>query len=148
MNLIRWEPFKEADDFFRGLSPALFGRWPRLSRDTGEAKYEWSPAADISETDKEYLVKAELPGIKREDVKVTLADGFLTIEGERKFDQEDASEKTHRVESFRGSFYRSFSLPDNADAANISAETKDGILKVHLPKVKVQKPQAVEIKIQ
>src|SRR5580765_2880543 len=103
MNLTRWEPFKEADEFFRGFSPSLFGRWPRLLGENGAIKYDWSPAADISETDKEYLLKAELPGIKREDVKVTLADGVLTIEGERKQEKEEKNEKTHRIERFYGS---------------------------------------------
>ena len=64
MSLVRWEPFKDADEFFRNFSP-LFSRWPRIFEDNGTAKYEWTPAADISETDKEYLVKAELPGVKR-----------------------------------------------------------------------------------
>ena len=147
MNLVRWEPFKEADEFFRNFSP-LFGRLPRLFENNGGAKYEWVPAADISETEKEYLVKAELPGVKREDVKVTLEDGVLTIQGERKLEKEENGEKTHRVERFYGNFYRSFTLPDNADAANIRAESKDGILNVHVPKLKVEKPKAVEIKVQ
>jgi HSP20 family protein len=148
MNLIRWEPFKEADEFFRSFSPSLFGRLPRLFDENGGTKYEWAPAADISETEKEYVVKAELPGVKREDVKVTLADGVLSIEGERKHEKEEKGEKTHRIERFYGSFCRSFSLPENADANNIRAESKDGVLNVHVPKLKTEKSKAVEIKVQ
>jgi HSP20 family protein len=147
MNLTRWEPFKDADEFFRTYSPSFFGRW-RLPGEVASKDLQWSPAADISETDKEYLVKAELPGVKREDVKVTLEDGVLTIEGERKFEKEDKNEKSHRIERFYGNFSRSFTLPDNADAANVRAESKDGVLNVHIPKIKVEKPKPVEIKVQ
>jgi HSP20 family protein len=109
---------------------------------------EWSPAADITETETEYLVKAELPGVKREDVKVTQEDGVLTIEGERKYEKEEKGEKAHRVERFYGTFSRSFSLPDDADAKAIRAETKDGVLNVHIPKVKGEKTKPVQIKVE
>lgn len=147
MNLMRWEPFREAEDFFRSLSRPMFGRWPQFSGDLGEIKLEWSPAVDIKETDGEYLVKAELPGVKREEVKVRLEDNVLTIEGERRHEKEEKGEKTHRVERFYGSFCRSFTLPDNADAANIRAESRDGILNVHIPKLKIEKTKAVQIKV-
>jgi len=147
MKLTRWEPFKEADAFFRSFSPSLFGRWPHMSGEDGE-QIEWAPVADISETEQEYLVRAELPGVRREDVKVTLEDGVLTIQGERRQEKEAKDEKMHRTERFYGSFYRRFTLPDNADAASISAETRDGVLNVHVPKLKVEKPRAVEIKVQ
>jgi HSP20 family protein len=147
MNLTRWEPFREADEFFRSVSSPLFGRWPRMLGENG-GTIEWAPAADISETEKEYLVKAELPGVKREDVKVTLENGVLSIQGERKHEKEEKSEKMHRTERYYGSFCRSFTLPENADAAGIRAESKDGVLNVHVPKLKVEKPRAVEIKVQ
>lgn len=148
MSLIRWEPFKDADEMLRRLAGADFARWPRIAAGNGEKLVEWSPAADISETDKEYVVKAELPGVKRDDVKVTQDDGVLTIEGERKYEKQDKDEKTHRVERFYGSFSRSFSLPEDADAKSIRAETKDGMLNVHIPKLKVEKPKAVQIKVE
>lgn len=147
MNMIRWEPFKDADEFFRGMSSPLFGRWPRVFGENG-GQLEWAPAADISETDKEYLVKAELPGVERGDIKVTLEGGVLTIEGERKHEKEEKGEKTHRTERFYGSFCRSFTLPDNADANNIRAESKDGVLKVHIPKIVAEKSKAVQIQVQ
>jgi HSP20 family protein len=147
MSIIRWEPFKEADEFFRGFSSPLFNRWLRTAGENGTA-IEWAPAADISETDKEYVVKAELPGVKREDVKVTLEGGVLTIQGERKYEKDDKGEKAHRIERFYGSFSRSFTLPDNADANSIRAESKDGVLSVHVPKLRTEKAKSVEIKVQ
>ena len=146
MRPTRWEPFKGMDEFFRSTAPSLFGRWPRLLGKEGEA-YEWSPAADISETDKEYLVKAELPGVKREDVKVSMDEGVLMLEGERKQEKEEKGRKMHRMERFYGAFCRSFSLPEDADAGSIRAESKDGVLNVHIPKSKVQKPKPVEIRV-
>ena len=148
MSLIRWEPFKEADDYFRQFASSGLGRMPRLFAANAPSMPDWSPAADISETDKEYLVKAELPGVKRDDVKVNLEDGVLTIEGERKYEKDDKDEKSHRVERFFGTFSRSFSLPDNVDAKSIRAETKDGVLNVHVPKLKVEKPKPIQIKVE
>jgi len=148
MNLNRWEPFKETDEFFRSFAPAFFGRRWRVPAEFAAREFEWSPAADVSETDQEYLVKAELPGVKREDVKVTLENGVLTIAGERKVEKEDKNEKTHRVERFYGSFSRSFTLPENADAAGVRAESKDGVLNLHIPKTRIEKQKAVEIKVQ
>lgn len=148
MNLTRWEPFKEADDLFRSLAPGLFGRW-RLPADLNSREFQWSPVADISETPAEYLVKAELPGVKREDVKITLDNGVISIEGERKFERKENGEKTHRVERFHGSFSRSFSLPEDADASAVHADSKDGVLNVHIPKRKsTPKAAPVEIKVQ
>lgn len=146
MRLTRWEPFRSSDDFFRTTMPSLFGRWPQLPVEEGET-YEWSPVADISETDDEYLVRAELPGVERKDVKVSLEEGVLTIEGERKQEKEEKGRRMHRIERFYGGFSRRFSLPDDADANLIRAETKDGVLNVHIPKSKVLKPKAVEIKV-
>lgn len=146
MSLIRWEPFKEADDMLRGFAP-LFGRWPNLLAAGGEQP-AWAPAADISETDTEYVVKAELPGVKREDVKLTLEDGMLTIRGERRQEQEDKAGKKHRIERFYGSFYRSFTLPGDADAQNIRAESRDGVLDVHIPKRKSAGSTAKQIPVQ
>jgi HSP20 family protein len=145
MSLIRWEPFGAMDDLFR--MPSLFARWPRLPGD-GSREVEWSPSVDISETDTEYLLKAELPAVKKEDVHVTFDDGMLTISGERKQEKEQKGEKFHRIESFHGTFSRSFSLPDAIDAASIRAEAKDGVLTVHVPKIKVEAKKPTEIKVQ
>jgi HSP20 family protein len=107
----------------------------------------WVPLADISESEKEYLIKCELPDVKKEDVKIAVADGVVTISGERKLEREDQSENAIRVESIYGAFTRSFVLPDNVDAEGIQAESKDGVLRIHIPKVKTKKaaPLAIEV---
>jgi HSP20 family protein len=145
MNITRWEPFREFDDMFRQYSPFFSRALRRFEGD--EAK--WRPIADISETDTEYLIKAELPEVKKEDVKVTFEAGMLTISGERRQETKQKSESDLRVESFYGSFSRSFSLPDNVDAKNIRAESKDGVLRVRIPKTTPAKPEqaiAIEVK--
>jgi HSP20 family protein len=139
MKLTRWEPFREADDFFRHFGNSLLGRWPQGERAANQVE-AWTPVADISETDREYLLKAEVPGVKPGEIRVTLDNGVLVIEGERRFEQEDKSEKSHRTERFYGSFERRFTLPEDADALAISAEGKDGVLKVHVPKRTVAPP--------
>ena len=110
MSLIRWEPFGGVDDMFARM-PGLLGRWPRTFESNGKTLFDWSPSVDISETDIEYLIRADLPAVKKEDVHVTFDDGLLTISGERKQKTEDKTEKTHRVETLYGKFARSFSLP-------------------------------------
>jgi HSP20 family protein len=140
MSLIRWEPFGLVDDAFGRLMPSTFGRWPRFAFEgNGGKAIEWTPSADISETDSEYLIRAELPAVKKEDVKVTFDDSTLTIEGERRQQKEDRTEKYHRVESFHGSFMRSFTLPENVKADAIHCESKDGVLTVHVPKAEPKK---------
>lgn len=108
---------------------------------------EWAPLVDISEDEKEYRIKAELPEVKREDVKVTAEEGTLTITGARKFEKEEKGRRYHRVERAYGTFGRSFSLPDDASPAKVSAEFKDGVLTVHLVKDVKAKPPQVEIKV-
>ncbi len=107
----------------------------------------WTPSVDITEDEKEYLVKADLPEVKKEDVKITVENGVLTITGERKFEKEEKDKKYHRVERSHGNFLRSFTLPDGADASKVNAEFKDGVLKAHLPKSDKAKPKAVEVKV-
>jgi HSP20 family protein len=120
--------------------------WPE-GREEQITVPEWSPVVDISEDDKEYLIKAELPEVKREDVNVTAESGTLTIMGDRKFEKEEKSRKYHRVERAYGSFGRTFLLPDDASPAKVTAEFKDGVLTVHLVKDEKVKPQQVEVKV-
>jgi len=108
---------------------------------------EWSPLVDISEDDREYLIKAELPEVKKEDVKVTAEAGTLTIMGERKFENGEQGKKYHRVERAYGTFGRSFALPPDANPARVSADFKDGVLTVHLVKDEKVKPQQIEVVI-
>jgi HSP20 family protein len=144
MNITRWEPFREMESMLRDYAP-FFGRslWNR----NGDELEKWRPLADITETDKEYLIKAELPEVKKEDVKITLEDGVITISGERRKEQEFKDANEIRVETAYGSFSRSFALPENVDTKAITAESKDGVLKVHVPKKAASKPEARTIEV-
>lgn len=146
MSLIRYEPFTAMDELFSRF-PSLLGRWPRTSGN-GEAHLDWTPPVDISETGQEYVICAALPAVKKEDVEVTVEAGMLTLSGERRQKDEQKDEKFHKVESFYGSFSRSFALPDAIDAAAISAESKDGVLTIHVPKTKVEAKKPTTIKVQ
>ncbi len=147
--LTRWDPFKELDELQNRLS-ALFGRAP-VRKDGGREEAmtlaEWAPLVDIIEEEKEYRIKAELPEVNKSDVKVTVQDDVLTIAGERTFEKEDTGRKYHRVERAYGSFARSFTLPEDADAAKVSADFKDGVLIVHLPKSEKARPKSIEVKV-
>jgi HSP20 family protein len=149
MSLMRWEPFRDTDDFFRRGWPAEFRRLMRTPEgEAAAAAAQWAPSADVSETDKEFVVHAELPGVAKEDIKVAVEHGMLTISGERRVEKEDKGRKFHRVETFRGSFSRSFGLPESVDVNAIFADSNDGVLNVHLPKKSLEKPRPVEIKVQ
>src|SRR5256712_12264789 len=146
--LTRWEPLREMEDLQNRLS-TLFGRTP-MRRGNGKESItlpEWTPLADITEDDREYVIKAELPELRKEDVKVTVENGVLTISGERKFEKEEKKRKFHRVERGYGTFMRSFTLPDDADANKVKAEFKNGLLTVHLPKSEHAKPKQIEVNV-
>ncbi|MGB9276213.1 MAG: Hsp20/alpha crystallin family protein [Terrimicrobiaceae bacterium] len=145
--LTKWNPFRELEDIQNRLS-SLYGRTP--TGGLGEEAMtvsEWTPLVDIVEDDKEYLIKAELPEVKKEDVKVTVDNGVLTITGERKFEKEEKGRKYHRVERGYGSFTRSFALPEGAAGDKISAEFKEGVLKVHLATSGEAKPKSIDVKV-
>ena len=147
--LTRWSPWKELEEMEKRLS-TMFGRAPvTTDGDKKEAisVAQWSPLVDITEDDKEYVVKAEIPEMKKEDIKINVHDDVLTMSGERKYEKEEKGKKYHRVERAYGSFMRSFTLPEDADGSKISAEYKDGLLKVHLPKSEQTKKKAIEVKI-
>ena len=147
--LSRWDPFKEMEETQNRLA-RYFGLSPVRGPSEGKEAMtiaEWAPAVDIVEDDKEWLLKADLPDVKKEDVKVTVESGVLTITGERKFEKEEKNKKYHRIERSYGNFLRSFTLPDAADGTKVNAEFKDGVLKVHLPKSEKSKPKAVEVKV-
>lgn len=145
MQLVQWNPFREMDDlmarFQRGFGRSLAGTG------NGDAQMALSPAVDISETPKEYVIKAELPGMKKEDVKVTVQNGVLSISGERKSETERKDETYHRIERSYGSFTRSFALPDDAVAERVTAESKDGVLTVCVGRSEAPKPKSIEIKV-
>jgi len=149
----RWNPLKEMDELHSRLNSlfgSAFGRVP--VRSTGEQEEnvtltEWAPLVDITEDDKEYLIKAELPEVKKEDLSVVVENGVLTIRGERKLQKEEKGRRYHRVERAHGTFTRSFTVPDDADGSKVNAEFKDGVLDVHLAKSERCKPRSIEVKV-
>ena len=148
MDLTRWSPLSELEDI-AGRYGRLFGThlpW-RERLELLEKDIEWKPAADIVERDDEYLIKAELPGVTREDIDVRLENDILTITGERKLEESKETDKSHRVERFYGKFSRSFRVPGSVDTGAIKAECQNGVLSLHLPKTKETKPVAVKIAI-
>ena len=147
--LTRWDPFKELEETQNRLA-RFFGLPASHTTNGGKESLtvtEWTPSVDIVEDEKEWLVKADLPEVKKEDVKVTVENGVLTLTGERKLDKEEKDKKYHRLERSFGNFLRSFTLPNSADATKVNAEFKDGLLKVHLPKSEKAKPKAIEVKL-
>lgn len=145
----RWNPFKDRDELesrwatFLGTREAAAGTGGKEALTVAE----WSPLVDITEDEKEYLIKAELPETKKENVRLTVEDNVLAISGERKFEKEEKGRKYHRIERSYGSFVRSFSLPEDSDGSKVSADYKEGVLYVHLPKSEKVQPKAIEIKV-
>ena len=162
----RWEPFRDLARLQDEMTRLFDDRAYRSGESVG-----WTPSCDIFEDEdglalrfelagvdpkdvdiqfedeKEIIVKAELPEMKKEDVKVTVDQGILTISGERKLEKEDKRENYHRIELAYGTFTRTFSLPSTVDAEKIRAEAKNGMLTVHLPKRVEAKPRAIQVKV-
>ena len=148
MALVRWDPFRELEEVSARLN-RMFARPASQTSDGKETMIvaDWTPSVDISETEGEYEIKAEIPDVKKEDVKVMVEDGVLTIQGERKHEKEEKGKKFHRIERSYGSFVRTFSLPDVIEEDKVKAEFKDGVLNLHLPKSEKAKPKAIEVKV-
>jgi HSP20 family protein len=146
MRVIKWEPFRDVDDVFDRFVAETLRRWPRQAAE-GQAALDRAPAADVSETEGEYLIKADLPEVRKEDVSITVQDGVLTLSGERRQEVRAENEKVHRIERAYGSFARRFALPENADEQSIRAESRDGVILIHIPKQKVVQPQPRQIEI-
>ena len=149
--LTHWNPFREMEDLQRRLSSvfdlAPIRTSPLTTNEENMTVARWAPAVDIIEDEKGYLIKVEIPEVRKEDVKVTVEGGTLTITGERKAEKEEKGRRFHRVERFFGAFERSFNLPDDADDTKVNAEFKDGLLRVHLPKSEKARPKQIEVKV-
>jgi HSP20 family protein len=148
-NITRWNPISEFEDMMNRYN-RMFG----LARTNGEregkdlfSRSDWAPAVDIKETPEAFMVEAELPGMSKDDVKVTVHDGVLTIQGERKSEEETKDKKLHRIERFYGSFMRRFTLPDNADENSVKANFKDGLLTLSIQKAEPKEPKAIEVEV-
>jgi HSP20 family protein len=150
--LTTWNPLREMEEFQNRFS-TVFGGFPtfpfRFPKNGDRFKMpNWSPLVDIIEDDHEYLFKADLPEMRKDDVKVTIENGILYISGERRTEKEEKKRKFHRLERFFGTFERTFTVPEDADTTKIVADFHDGVLLVHLPKRPMPKPQAIEVKVQ
>jgi HSP20 family protein len=141
----RWTPA----DFFRPRFDRLFDQaFPNVF-DTGREEVSnrgWLPPVDVRETDEALTLFVELPGIKREDVDITVEDRTLTVRGERKFEQDVERENYHRIERAYGTFTRTFTLPANVHSDNVKAAFADGVLTIELPKAEESKPRKIAIK--
>ena len=146
MALIRWNPWREIEE--------MADRYTRTAGHTHTGSQEvvaagdWAPRVDIAETENAFEIKAELPDVKKEDVKVSVVNGVLMIRGERKQEKEENGKKFHRVERKYGSFTRSFTLPDNVDENDIKATFKDGVLSLQIHKTEVATPKAIEVNVE
>ena len=153
MNTVtRWNPFKELENLQNSLHGSLFGLAPSSQctpspTNTSVTVPEWSPLVDIAEDEKEYSIKVELPGVDKKDVSVRVESGVLYIAGERRQENEVKDRKLHRVERYYGNFERSFRIPQDANAAQIDAAYKDGVLTVSLAKAEEAKPKQIDIKV-
>jgi len=143
MQLTRWNPFVELDEIQQRLNRLFLDRTK-----TGEASFaDFMPPVDIEESDSEFLVRADLPDVKKEEIKIHVQDGVLTIEGERRKEKEEKGRRFHKIEREYGRFVRRFALPTEVDAEKVRADFKDGVLNVVLPKAPAATPKMIDVKL-
>ena len=149
MSIMRWRPTRDIASIreeMNRLFDNFFSSVPERGRSLLEG--EWAPSLDVAETDEEVIVTAELPGIKQEEVDITIADNVLTLKGEKKEEKEEKKKNYHRIERTYGSFQRSVSLPTGVQADKAKATYKDGILNITVPKVEESKPKQIKIDVE
>lgn len=144
MLLTRWNPLVEMDDIQQRLNRLFLDRTTRAG---DEPFADFTPAVDIQETDNAFIVKADLPEVKKEEIKVQVQNGVLAIEGERKREKEETGKRFHKIEREYGKFVRRFAMPTDVDGAKVHAEFKDGVLNVTLPKAPAAKPTHIDVKV-
>jgi HSP20 family protein len=147
--MMRWDPFQDlrsAQDEMAQMSPMLAHALGLRTQQGSATATAWAPALDISERKDAYLVTVELPGLKPEDLDITMEDGLLTIQGERQFTQESSGQQFHRVERRYGAFRRSITLPAHVTAEGIQASFEDGVLQILVPKAEEAKPKRIQIR--
>ena len=148
MQLTRWNPFSELDEIQHRLNQRLSRLFVERSGKIGESSFaDFMPAVDIEETDDEFIVKADLPDVKKDEIKVHVQEGVLTIEGERKQEKEEQGKRFHKIEREYGRFVRRFALPIEVSAEKVRAEFKDGVLSVALPKAPAATPKMIDVKV-
>ena len=143
MALVRWDPATTVPTLQNRVNRLFEDMFPETREDLG--LMEWRPSVDTYEKDDAIVVKAELPGVKKEDVDIDISNNVLTINGERHYD-DVKNEDYYRRERFHGKFQRAFTLPDNVDMSNIDASFKDGVIEVTVPKTEKTQTQKIEIK--
>ncbi len=141
-----WSPFRDLVNMEREVGRLFDGLFNDFDGD-GNMMTSWSPRADVIENKDSYFIKAELPGVNKNDVKITVRENILTIKGEKNAEKEEKDHNYHRIERSYGGFERSFSLPNNVKGDKIDAAYKDGVLTVTLPKVEEAKPKEIEVKV-
>ena len=149
MSLMRWRPTNDLTSMreeMNRLFDSFFSGFPE--RRKGLLEGEWAPSVDVAETDEEIVVTAELPGVKQEEVDISIADGVLTLKGEKKEEKEVKEKNYHRIERSYGSFQRSISLTTGVEASKAKATYKNGILCVTIPKVEEAKPKQIKIDVE
>jgi HSP20 family protein len=146
-NLFSADSFREMFDLQRSINQLFDDSVGKSGRD-GIALSTWTPAVDVYEDENSFLIKAELPEVNKDDVKVNLHDNMLSISGERRFENEQKRDGYHRVERSYGEFYRSFALPPNVNTDAINAQFKDGVLRLTLPKKEEAKPKQISVNVE
>lgn len=143
-----WDPWRDLATIQEKMNQMFEDTFTRgHGREEGLTPAMWAPAVDIYETDDAVVLKAEVPGVEREQVGIEVKDGILTLRGERKFEKEAKEENYHRMERSYGTFVRSFSVPTSVDSEKISAKLRDGVLEVHLPKAEKAKPKQIRVEV-
>lgn len=143
MTLVRWDPFREVVTLQERVNRVFSDLYGRSASE--DLSGRWTPAVDIFESPEALVLKAELPDVKREDIHITVENGLLTLSGERKVDSDVRQEQYHRIERSYGAFSRSFSLPSTVDGSNASADYKNGVLTIRLPRREDAKPKQIDI---
>ncbi len=146
MNIIKYDPFREMRSLQDEVNRLFASSFSRGGNDNDLMRGAWSPSVDIFENQNEIVLEAELPGMRPEDVNISIENNVLTIHGERKFEKKDEQDNFHRVERSYGSFTRSFTLPPTVQSENAQAEFENGVLKLTLAKREEAKPRRIEIK--
>jgi HSP20 family protein len=145
MSLVRYQPWNSIEQLRREMGRMLEGQ-SSTEETSNIATSDWVPAVDIKETDKEFIIHADIPGVDPDDIDVHMEDGMLTIKGERESETKENRDGYKRVERHRGTFYRRFSLPDTANAEKISAKSKNGVLEITIPKQEKAQPRKIQVK--
>lgn len=151
-NLARWNPVSEFEDLLDRYNRYFGLTRPGTAGETENrdllSRADWAPAVDIRENQESFQIDAELPGMSKDDIKVTVQDGVLTIQGERRREEEVGEGKQHRIERVYGNFLRRFTLPQNVDEDSVRARFKDGVLSLTVNKSEKAQPKAIEVDVQ